>query len=43
MRVNNGFDPIGERKRGPDKRVKGPKRLSPNYSSKNASKEKMRE
>jgi hypothetical protein len=43
VRVNDALDPVGERERGPGKRVKGPKRLSPCHSSKNATKEEMRE
>jgi hypothetical protein len=39
--VDNAFDPVWERKKGPGKRVKGPKRRSLGYSSKDASKEKM--
>jgi hypothetical protein len=41
--MDNGFDPVWERKKGLGKRVKGPKRSSPSYSSKDAYKEKMGE
>jgi hypothetical protein len=43
MRVNNAFDPVKERDRRLGKRVKGPKRRSLGYYSKNATKEKVRE